>query len=114
MKIILIIIICFISLSASALVYDTLGFKVNVPKISKADDKAVGIQITFDTVNKKLALKNTQRKIKRAARENELIDKLIAQVNDSIIFLDPTYHNRRLIIVKPEFIKDHHRQITSL
>ena len=114
MKIVLIIIICFISLSANAMVYDTLGFKVNVPKISKADDKAVGIQITFDTVDKKSAPKNTQRNIKRATAENELIDKLIAQANDSILFHDPAYYNRRLILAKQKFIKDPYRQITGL
>ena len=114
MKIVLIIFICFMSLSAGALVYDTLGFKVNVPKISKADDKAVGIQITFDTVDKKSAPKNTQRNIKRATAENELIDKLIAQANDSILFHDPAYYNRRLILAKQKFIKDPYRQITGL
>ena len=53
MKIILVFIVCFCALTASAGVCDTLGFKVNVPKISRTEDRAVGIEITFDSTKTK-------------------------------------------------------------
>jgi TonB-dependent SusC/RagA subfamily outer membrane receptor len=54
MKIILMLIMTLFSLTSTAGVCDTLGFKVNVPKISKADDRVVGIKITFDSSGRKL------------------------------------------------------------
>jgi hypothetical protein len=92
MKAILIIIICFVSLFASAGVYDTLGFKVNVPKISKADDKIVGIHITFDTINKKLAPKISQNNIARIPGESISIDKLVVQMTDYSLFGNTAYY----------------------
>jgi hypothetical protein len=62
MKSILVFTILLFSLTSIAGVCDTLGFKVNVPKISKTDDRAVGIKITFDTTKEnktqKITIKN--------------------------------------------------------
>ena len=63
MKIVLVFIVCFCALTASAGVCDTLGFKVNVPKISKMEDKVVGINISFDTCHKKIEREVQQRNL---------------------------------------------------
>jgi hypothetical protein len=80
MKSIFTIIVCLISLIASAGVYDTLGFKVNVPKISKVDDRAVVIEITFDSSNQKLKPRTSQRNIKPGTLANMSDKKIIVQI----------------------------------